>query len=102
VNVNKTKDVNRSRTVNKEGGKTWEHNPDHRRNVGYRDPSTQKKFEGRSASAARDKQVRDQARGFDGNDRGGRGDVGGRGDAGKRGDVGGRGEPAAAATSVAW
>jgi hypothetical protein len=85
VNVNKEKNVDRS--------KNWEHNPQHRRNVGYRDQSTQKKFEKRDPNAARDRQVREQARGFDqagaGRGQGGRGEGGGRQDTAGRGDRGG-------------
>ena len=92
VNVNVNKNVDRSRTVDRSSGK-WEHNPEHRRNVGYRDQRTEQKFEKRDPNAARDRQVRDQARGFEqagaGRGQGGRGEAGGRQDMATRNDRGG-------------
>jgi hypothetical protein len=60
VNVN----VDKSRT-NISNRQKWEHNPQHRRNVGYRDQRTTQQFERRDPGVARDRQIRDQARGYD-------------------------------------
>jgi Protein of unknown function (DUF3300) len=78
-NNNTNVNIDKSKTNN------WQHNPEHRRNVDYRDKSTQKKFESRNPNAARDKQVREQARGFEqGGDRNRGGQAGTR-EAGNRG-----------------
>ena len=63
VNIDNSKNV----TINKNdrSQKTWQHNPEHRRNVGYRDPGTAKRYEGQTTAAARQRQERDTARGFD-------------------------------------
>jgi len=91
---NNNVNIDNSKNFNKSGGNRgkWEHNPEHRRNVGYRDQRTSQRFEGRDRAAARD---RESARGFDrGGDRGGRNDrMADRGDLGDRGgDRGGRGD----------
>jgi hypothetical protein len=79
VNIDKSKNQ-----INTRDRQSWQHNPEHRRNVGYRDPGTANRFEGKNQAAARDRQARDQARGYD------RGDAGsGRGQATQRPDRGG-------------
>src|SRR5262249_44666574 len=77
VNVNKEKNVDRSKERNVDRSRTnerggdrgnrqkWEHNPQRRNGVGYRDPSTAKKYGGRDQVAANDRANRDAARGFD-------------------------------------
>ena len=81
INVDKTKINNRQK---------WEHNPEHRRNVDYRDKRTQDRFDKRDPEMARDRKTRDQARGYDrgqgGDKRGERNPEGGRG----QGDRAGR------------
>jgi hypothetical protein len=98
-NNNTNVNVNKNKVTNVKGGdKTWQHNPEHRRNVGYRDSKTQEKFQGRDSARGRDQQVRDQSRGYDRGDRGGQSSgLGGRqtaqGDRGRDGggrDGGGR------------
>ena len=84
-NVNVNVDKSKTNIKNKQ---SWQHNPEHRRNVDYRDQRTQQKFESRNPNAARDKQVRDQARGFE------RGEGGGGGGQGNRGGEGNRGQAA--------
>jgi uncharacterized membrane protein YgcG len=96
VNVNQNTNVNnnidRSKEQNKvtrgEGGKgSWQHNPEHRKGVSYKDQGTADKF---GKGGPKDAQSRDSFRG--------RGDTGrqdaGRGDTGRqdsgRGDTGGR------------
>lgn len=61
VNINNSfnKNVDRSRTRQK-----WEHNPEHRRGVGYDEARTNKRFENRDRTAARDRARQDAARGF--------------------------------------
>ena len=81
VNVNIDKTKNKIKTG---GGQSWQHNPEHRRNVGYRDQGTSKKFEGKGQAATRDRQAGDQARGYDRGDAGG-----GRGQEAQRPDRGG-------------
>src|SRR6185436_266903 len=85
-NVNVNVDKSKTNIKNKQG--SWQHNPEHRRNVDYRDQRTQQKFESRNPNAARDKQVRDHARGFE------RGEGGGGGGQGNRGGEGNRGQAA--------
>jgi hypothetical protein len=86
-NVNINKNVDRSKTnINGGNRQTWQHNPEHRRNVGYRDQNTAKKYEGNRA-ATRDREARNDARGYD---RGGAG-AGGRGNAGMGNQGGGAG-----------
>jgi hypothetical protein len=83
ININREKNVDRGdRTVNRGdrgdrgdrggrgGGQKWQHNPEHRRNVGYRDPGTAKRFEGQNPQASQRREARDQARGYDGGARG--------------------------------
>jgi hypothetical protein len=62
VNVNKNVDRSRNREVNRQ---KWEHDSSHRRNVDYKNREVAQKFEGRDRTAARDRQRRDEARGFD-------------------------------------
>jgi uncharacterized protein DUF3300 len=78
VNINKEKNVDRSRT-NVGGGRggdrgggrqKWEHNPQHRGGVRYKDQASAKKFGGRDQVAARDRANQGVDRGYD---RGGRG-----------------------------
>jgi len=84
--------IDNSKTINNANRQKWEHNSEHRRNVDYRDQRTQQKFDRQNPSAARDRQAREQARGFDRDQAGGKGDLGGRGQQGPgRGDGGGRG-----------
>src|SRR5262245_845608 len=61
ANVNVNKDVNRTRNTNR----TWQHNPDHRRGVGYRDPNVGRRYAGHSRQAPRQRASQDVARGFD-------------------------------------
>ena len=70
-NVNVNKNVNRTRTVNRENRQTWQHNPAHRRDVGYRDPGTAKRYAG-STAAASARQRQDLARGYERPETGGR------------------------------
>ena len=95
VNVNVEKNVDRSKSVERNKTGSWQHDAEHRRNVGYRDQRAQQKFERNNPNVARDRQVREQARGFEGGD-GVRGGQAGRGQAGaaNRADRGGdRGRP---------
>jgi len=80
VNVDKTKINNRQK---------WEHNPEHRRNVDYRDKRTQDRFDKQDPAMARDRQQRDQARGYDRGQGGDRRGSGGAGDGRGQGDRGG-------------
>jgi hypothetical protein len=74
-NVNYNKNVDRSRTRNK-----WEHNPEHRRGVGYDDKRSRDRFENRDRAASRDRTRQDAARGFGDGGRGDRPGGGGRGE----------------------
>jgi len=83
------------------GRQNWQHNPEHRRNVGYRDPKVAQRYESQNRSEARNRQAREQARGYD-TGRGNRGQAaqqpargGGRGTPGQMpaGGGGGRGTP---------
>jgi hypothetical protein len=69
VNVNKNNTFNKN-TVNARQ-QTWEHNPDHRRSVAYRDPKTSQRFESHHPSATRERQAQQQARGYDRGEGGG-------------------------------
>src|SRR6185436_2872467 len=77
-NVNVNVDKSKTNIKNKQ---SWQHNPEHRRNVDYRDKGTQQKFDRQNPNAARDKQARDQARGFERGEGGG----GGQGNRGGEG-----------------
>src|SRR6185295_19087226 len=70
VNIDNSKTVN----INKsdQSQKTWQHNPEHRRNVGYRDPGTAKRYGGQGGTAGAGRTNSDLARGYD------RGGAGGR------------------------
>ena len=71
-NVNVNKNVDRSRTKVEGGGRQkWQHNPEHRGGVGYRDQASAKKYGGRDRVAARDRANQDVSRGY------GRGQEGG-------------------------
>ncbi len=88
ININREKNVDRSRTRNK-----WEHNPEHRRGVGYEGERSRQRFENRDRTASRDRARNDAARGFGdgGRDRPG---SGGRGDRpGQRPGMDGGGRP---------
>ena len=81
-NVNINKNVDRSRNVerSRSGGgerRTWQHNPEHRRNVGYRDQGTARRYEGARGQATA-RQRENSARGYDRGDAGGRGGQGGQ------------------------
>ena len=67
VNKNKEKNVNKSgnRTRGEGGRQKWQHNPEHRGGVPYRDQASAKKYGGRDQVASRDRANRDVARGFD-------------------------------------
>jgi hypothetical protein len=74
VNVNREKNVDRSRTKIEGGrggrteggrGERWQHNPEHRGGVRYRDEASAKKYQGRDQVAARDRANQDMARGYD-------------------------------------
>jgi hypothetical protein len=72
VNINRDKTVNRGdrgdrgRDRRNGGGREkWQHNPEHRSGVRYRDEAAAKKFGGNDQVAARDRAIRDAARGFD-------------------------------------
>jgi hypothetical protein len=118
VNVNQNTNVNnnidRSKEQNKvtrgEGGKgSWQHNPEHRKGVSYKDQGTAQKF---GKGGPKDAQSRDsfRGRGESGKQEPGRGDTGrqdaGRGDTGRqdsgRGDTGrqdaGRGDRSSPST----
>jgi hypothetical protein len=77
VNINKEKNVDRSKDrgkdrTNRDGGRQkWQHSPEHRGGVGYRDQASAKKFQGRDQVASRDRANRDTARGFDRSQAGG-------------------------------
>jgi hypothetical protein len=80
-NANINKNVNRERTTNRERGggggrQTWQHNPEHRRNVGYRDQGTAKRYGGQTERGQRNRE--NGARGFDRPDGGNRPDRGGQ------------------------
>src|SRR5439155_1682640 len=63
VNIDNSKNV----TINKSdrSQKTWQHNPEHRRNVGYRDPGTAKRYGGQGGTAGAGRTSGDLARGYD-------------------------------------
>jgi len=63
VNINKNNEFNRTnvKTGNREG---WKHDPTHRRNVGYRDPTTADRVQGRG-EATRQRQELGSAGGYD-------------------------------------
>src|SRR5262245_3435289 len=88
ANVNVNKDVNRNRDVNRSNRQTWQHNPDHRRGVGYRDPNVGRKYEGQQRQAARQRTPQDVARGFD--KQGGKGNRPGGGGLAQAGGPGNR------------
>ncbi len=100
VNVNRATSINRNYNRNNVGsGGNWQHNAQHRGNVGYRDQGSRDRYSGGRASGAdsrRDFRGRDGDRGgIGGGDRGGigggdRGGIGG-GDSGggDRGGIGG-------------
>jgi hypothetical protein len=100
-NFNSNRNIDRSKYTQRDGqrGKgSWQHNPEHRKGVSYRDQGTAQKFNRASTNDAvksreqfrgRAEQGRqDLARGGAG-DRGGLGDRGGAGDRGGLGDRGG-------------
>src|SRR6266480_2897854 len=99
VNINKNKEKNvdrsRERTRGEGGRQKWEHNPERRDGVRYRDQASAKKYGGRDQVAARDRANRDTARGFDRGQAGGgrpsQRPAGGRQEAASR-SGGGRGQ----------
>jgi hypothetical protein len=82
-NINRERNANRERTGNRQG--QWQHNPDHRKGVSYRDQGTAQKFNRASTNDA--VQSREQ---FRGRAEQGRQDLG-RGGASERAAVGDRG-----------
>jgi Protein of unknown function (DUF3300) len=69
-NQNANVNIDKSKTNIKGGDRQkWEHKSEHRRNVGYRDPGTTKRYEGSDRAAARD---RESARGYDRGEQGAR------------------------------
>jgi hypothetical protein len=86
VNVNRNANINNA-NINRRNvaanRQNWNYNPEHRRNVGYRDPGTAKRYGGRTGPATA-QQRQDLARGFD------RADVGGRAGQGARAGQGTR------------
>src|SRR5438552_533402 len=65
INKNKERNVDRSRNRGDGGRQSWQHNPEHRAGVGYRDQASAKKYGGGDRVAARDRANSDVARGFD-------------------------------------
>ncbi|MCW5890199.1 MAG: DUF2950 family protein [bacterium] len=60
VNVNKNVNVNNVRV----NGKKWQHDPEHRRGVGYDNARDRDRYAARDRAATRDRAQRDAARGF--------------------------------------
>ena len=102
VNVNRATNINRNyNRTSVGGGSNWQHNPQHRGNVGYRDQGSRERYgdgRGSGADSRRDYRGRDGERGGNregiGGDRGGNRDGIGGGDrggigGGDRGGVGG-------------
>lgn len=63
-NVNVNKNVNISGNDVRINGKKWEHNPEHRRGVGYDKAANRQRYADRDRAATRDRAQRDAARGF--------------------------------------
>jgi len=86
VNVNRATNINRNYNSNNVGaGNKWQHNAQHRGNVGYRDQGSRERHGNKQAQNARN-----DFRGREGGDRGGRGGMNGdRGGAGGRDGIGG-------------
>ncbi len=63
VNIDNSKNVNINKSDRSQ--KTWQHNPEHRRNVGYRDPGTAKRYGGQGGTAGAGRTNSDPARGYD-------------------------------------
>jgi hypothetical protein len=61
VNVNKNVNLNQANLNNQK----WQFNPEHRRNVGYRDPAMQQRYAKQDPAIGREQQIRNEARGFD-------------------------------------
>ncbi len=99
VNINKNVNINNA-NINKQ---KWQHNPEHRRGVGYKNAADTKRYGERDRAATRDRAQRDAGRGYGGGDRagagGGRQDRPGAGNrpdrpaAGDRPGAGGAGRP---------
>jgi len=99
VNVNRATSINRNFTRNNVGsGNRWQHDAQHRGNVGYRDPGSRERYSGARAAGAesrRDFRGHDGDRGanrngISGGDRGGNRDRIGSGDrGGNRNGIGG-------------
>jgi len=93
VTINANRAANIDRNYSRSSSNSWQHNSQHRGNAGYRDSASQQKFGSKQGQAQRS---RDEFRGREGGDRGGRdgagGDRGGRDGAGgdRGGDRGGR------------
>ncbi|TMA40914.1 MAG: DUF3300 domain-containing protein, partial [Deltaproteobacteria bacterium] len=64
ININREKNVDRSRNRTNVGGgrQRWEHNPEHRGGVRYRDQASAKKYQGRDQVASRDRATQSVAR----------------------------------------
>jgi len=93
VNVNRATSINSNFNRSSVGsGGNWQHNAQHRGNAGYRDQGSRERFGNKQAENARN-----DFRGREGGDRGGRDGIGGdrggaggdRGGAGDRGGIGG-------------
>jgi hypothetical protein len=87
VNVNRATNIDRNYTRNNvNAGNNWQHNPQHRGNVGYRDQGSRERYSG-----SRDAGSRSDYRGRDGSgDRGGNRDgIGGGDRGGNRDNLGG-------------
>ncbi|HEV7733764.1 MAG TPA: DUF3300 domain-containing protein [Candidatus Binatia bacterium] len=90
VNINKNVNINNA-NINKQ---KWQHNPEHRRGVGYKNANDAKKYGDRDRAATRDRAQRDAGRGYGGGDRpGGAGAGKDRPGAGNRPGAGGAGRP---------
>jgi len=110
VTINHTNYNNFNRT-NVSGGGNWQHNPENRKGVGYRDQASQQKYGGQRAGVDSREQFRGRAdqgrqeisRGGVSDRATGPGDRGGAGDRGGMGDRGGgmdRGGPSAGTRDV--
>jgi len=65
INKNKERNVDRSRNRTEGGRQKWQHHPEHRGGVRYRDQASARRYGGSDQVASRDRANRDAARGFD-------------------------------------
>lgn len=85
VNVNRATNIDRNYTRNNvNAGNSWQHNPQHRGNVSYRDQGSRERYSGNRGADGRG-----DYRGRDGERSGNRDGLGGGGDGLARGDRGG-------------